>query len=107
MFLLPDSTCSSRPSVDIRNRQPSVSSAKNSEIWEEKAFGRCKSSNSNKEGAEIWTNPTVKKSRNPMGRDIHKSSGLGTQGVGQTRKTNAEIYVDSLTLTPLCNRNAL
>ena len=24
-----------------------------------------------------------------MGRDIHKSSGLGTQGVGQTRKTNA------------------
>ncbi|KAK0572113.1 hypothetical protein LWI29_026351 [Acer saccharum] len=83
------STCSSRPSVDIRNRQPSVSSAKNSEIWEEKAFGRCRSSNSNKEGAEIWTNPTIKKSRNPMGRDIHKSSGLGTQGVGQTRKTNA------------------
>ncbi|KAK2646093.1 hypothetical protein Ddye_021288 [Dipteronia dyeriana] len=83
------STCSSRPSVDIRNRQPSVSSAKNSEIWEEKAFGMCRLSNSNKEGAEIWTNPTVKKTRNPMGRDIHKSSGLGTQGVGQTSKTNA------------------
>ncbi|KAI9192219.1 hypothetical protein LWI28_019710 [Acer negundo] len=91
------STCSSRPSVDIRNRQPSLSSAKNSEIWEENAFGRCRSSNSNKEGAEIWTNPTVKKSRNPMGRDIHKSSGLGTQGVGQTRKTNA--VVDSVPRT--------
>ncbi|KAK3221198.1 hypothetical protein Dsin_008223 [Dipteronia sinensis] len=97
------STCSSRPSVDIRNRQPSVSSAKNSEIWEEKAFGRCRSSNSNKEGAEIWTNPTVKKSRNPMGRDIHKSSGLGTQGVGQTRKTNAVFDSVSSTNTRLNN----
>ncbi|KAL5836247.1 hypothetical protein ACOSQ4_015744 [Xanthoceras sorbifolium] len=97
------STCSPRPSVDICNRQSSVLSAKNTDIWEEKAFGKCRSSNSAKEGEEIWTNSIVKNSRNPMGRNIHKSSGLGTQRVGQTRKTNAVFDSVSSTNTRLNN----
>lgn len=82
------STCSSRPSVDIHNR-PSSFSAKNSEIWEEKALGRSRSSNATKEGKEMWTDPTVKNGRNPTGKDTHKHSGLGSQPVGPVRKANS------------------
>ncbi|KAJ4709158.1 microtubule-associated protein TORTIFOLIA1 [Melia azedarach] len=83
------STCSSRPSVDIRNR-PSLVSVKNSEIWEEKTFGRSRSSNVTKEGTEMWTNhPTLKSGRNPTGKDSLKSSGLGIHAMGQIRKTNS------------------
>lgn len=82
------STCSSRPSVDIRNR-PSSFSAKNSEIWEEKALGRSRSGNATKEAKEMWTDPMVKNGRNPTGKDTHKRSGLRTQPVGPVRKTNS------------------
>ncbi|XP_031281596.1 TORTIFOLIA1-like protein 2 [Pistacia vera] len=82
------STCSPRPSLDIRNKH-SLIAVKNSEIWEEKGLCRSRSTNSAKEGSEIWTNPTVNDSRNLTGKDIHRSSRLGTQAVGQIRKTNS------------------
>ncbi|KAJ0030216.1 hypothetical protein Pint_13914 [Pistacia integerrima] len=82
------STCSPRPSLDIRNKH-SLIDVKNSEIWEEKGLCRSRSTNSAKEGSEIWTNPTVNDSRNLTGKDIHRSSRLGTQAVGQIRKTNS------------------
>lgn len=82
------STFSPRPSLDIRNKH-SLIALKNSEIWEENARCKSRSTNSMKEGSEMWTNPTVKDSRNPTGKDIHKSTRLGTQAVGQIRKTNS------------------
>lgn len=82
------STCSSRPSVDIRDR-PSSFSAKNSEIWEEKAPCRNRSSNATKEAKDMWTDPTVKNGRKPTGKDNHKRSGLGTQPVDPVKKTNS------------------
>ncbi|KAA8535880.1 hypothetical protein F0562_030883 [Nyssa sinensis] len=82
------STCSPRPSVDIRNRQPSLLSRKNTEVWEEKAFSRSRSSSSTKECVEMWTDPAVKPSRNLIGKGSHKSSGQGTHGA-QTIKTDA------------------
>ncbi|GAV59730.1 hypothetical protein CFOL_v3_03261 [Cephalotus follicularis] len=71
------STYTPRPSVDIRNRQPSLFSVKNSEMWDEKAFGKSQSSGSAIQGTKLSTNPTVK-FRNSLERDIHKSSGQGT-----------------------------
>lgn len=88
------STCSSRSSVDNRNRQPSLFSGKNSEIWDDKSLSRGRSRISAKEGAEMWNNPTTVRgnSRNLMQKDIDKSSLIGAQGVGQVRKTKAVTY---------------
>ncbi|XP_022756564.1 TORTIFOLIA1-like protein 2 [Durio zibethinus] len=83
------SSCTPRPSVDIRNRRPSLLSVKNSDVWEEKALGRNRSANCAKQGIEMWTNHTVKICRNPTGKDVHKSSGQGAQGIGQIRKNEA------------------
>lgn len=71
------STCTPRPSIDIRSRQPSLLSLKSSDIWEENAFDRSLANNSTKQGTEMWTNTKI--TRNPAGRDIQKSSRLGTQ----------------------------
>ena len=83
------SSCTPRPSVEIRNRQPSLLSVKNSDVWEEKALGRNRSVNYAKQGIEMWTNHPVKICRNPTGKDVHKSSGQGAQGIGQIRKSEA------------------
>ncbi|XWS73367.1 hypothetical protein CRYUN_Cryun02cG0122000 [Craigia yunnanensis] len=82
-------SCTPRPSVEIRNRQPSLLSVKNSDVWEEKALGRNRPVNYAKQGIEMWTNHTVKICRNPTGKDVHKSSGQGAQGIGQIRKNEA------------------
>ncbi|XVF19086.1 hypothetical protein REPUB_Repub11eG0079900 [Reevesia pubescens] len=83
------SSCTPRPSVDIRNRQPSLLSVKNSDVWEGKALGRNRSANYAKQGIEMWTNHSVKNCRNPIGKDVHKSYGQGAQGIGQIRKNEA------------------
>lgn len=88
------STYTPRPSVDIRNRQPSFFSAKNSDIWEEKTFRGNRPVISAKQGAEIWTNPTVKTSRNAT-EDMQKSSGKGAHCMGQMRKVNIFASVSS------------
>ncbi|KAE8660308.1 serine/threonine-protein kinase [Hibiscus syriacus] len=82
-------TCTPRPSVDIRNRQSSLLSVKNSDVWEEKALCRNRSPNCAKQGMELWTNHTVRFCRNSTGNDVTKSSGLGAQGIGQVRKNEA------------------
>lgn len=93
------STYTPRPSVDIRNRQPSLLSAKNSDIWEGKNFSRSRPINPAKNGTEMWANPTVKTSRNAIGKDMQKRSGQGAQSMGQARK------VDSV-FAPLSSANS-
>ncbi|XP_057979061.1 TORTIFOLIA1-like protein 2 isoform X2 [Malania oleifera] len=91
------SSCTPRPSVEIRHRQSSLLSVKNSEIWEERAFGRRSRSNaSTKQGIEMWMDPTIKISRNNLSA-IQNSSGQGIQNTGcrQTRKTDA-VFASSL-----------
>ncbi|XVE78714.1 hypothetical protein DITRI_Ditri14bG0000700 [Diplodiscus trichospermus] len=83
------SSCTPRPSVDIHNRPVSLLSVKNSDGWEEKALGRNRSANYVKQGMELWTNHTVKICRKTRAKDVHKSSGQGTQGIGQIRKNEA------------------
>ncbi|OMP08295.1 Armadillo-like helical [Corchorus olitorius] len=78
-----------RPSVDIRNRPPSLLSVKNSDVWEEKTLGRNRPSNYSKQGMEMWTNHSAKNCRNPAGKDLQKSSRQGTTVIGQTRKNEA------------------
>uniref|UniRef100_A0A5B7AJZ7 Putative microtubule-associated protein TORTIFOLIA1 n=1 Tax=Davidia involucrata TaxID=16924 RepID=A0A5B7AJZ7_DAVIN len=90
------STCTPRPSVDIRNRQPSLLSRKNTEVLEEKAFARSRSSSSAKQGVEMWTDPAVKLSRNLIGKCSHKSSGQGTHGA-QTIKADPVFGLASTT----------
>lgn len=82
------STCTPRPSVDILNRQPSLLSVKSSDIREVNAVGRGRSSISSKQDTDMWTNTKVNIIRNPVGKDMQKSSGQGMQnvGCGQTRK---------------------
>ncbi|XP_057994165.1 TORTIFOLIA1-like protein 2 [Hevea brasiliensis] len=70
------STSTPRLSVDIRNKQPSLFSAKNSDIWEENTSGRSRSKNL-KRATEMRTNPTVMTSRNAVMKDMQKSSGHG------------------------------
>lgn len=82
------STCTPRPSIDIRNRQSSLLPAKNSEIWEENVLETRRKSNVAKQKAEMWTNHTVKAIRNPIRKDMQKSTGPGTQTIGQMRKTD-------------------
>lgn len=79
------STCTPRPSVDIRNRQPSLLSVKSTGIWEENAFDRSLANNSTKQGTKIWTNNRT--TTNPKGRDSQKFSKLGTLNMSysQTR----------------------
>ena len=85
------STCTSRPSVDIRSRHPSLLSKKNAEVWEEKAFARSRSSTSAKQGVDIWSEPTVKSSRNPIQKGSHKSSGFSLLGSNNgDRQTHSE-----------------
>ncbi|KAM5553513.1 TORTIFOLIA1-like protein 2 [Rosa sericea] len=79
------STCTPRPSIDMRNRQPSLLSVKHSDIWEENTFVRTQANNSARQGTETWSNTKVKLTRNPAGKDIRKSSGQGTQRTSQTR----------------------
>lgn len=80
------STCTPRPSVDIRNRQPSLLSAKRTDIWEENAFDRSIANNSTKQDKDMWTNTKAKTTtRNPKGRDIQKSSRLGIQKMGYSQ----------------------
>jgi len=93
------STYTPRPSVDIRNRQSSLLSAKNSDIWEGKNFSRSRPINPAKNGTEMWANPTVKTSRNAIGKDMQKRSGQGAQNMGQARK------VDSI-FAPLSSANS-
>ncbi|EOY31702.1 ARM repeat superfamily protein, putative isoform 1 [Theobroma cacao] len=83
------SLCTPRPSAEIGNRQPSLLSVKNSDVWEEKALGGNRSANYVKQGMEMWSNNTVKICRNPTGKDVHKSSGQGAQVIGQIRKNEA------------------
>ncbi|KAL6191877.1 hypothetical protein ACLB2K_038266 [Fragaria x ananassa] len=79
------STCTPRPSIELRNRQPSLLSVKHSDSWEENTFVRSQANNPARQGTEIWSNTKVKLSRNPAGKDIWKSSGQGTQRTSQTR----------------------
>ncbi|XP_059637491.1 TORTIFOLIA1-like protein 2 [Cornus florida] len=81
------STCTPRPSIDIRNRQPSLL-MKNPEVWEEKAFSSSRSSNSARQGMETWTDHRVKLNRNPVRKGSQISSGHKIN-VGQTRKNDA------------------
>ncbi|KAK8282376.1 hypothetical protein V6Z12_D08G023000 [Gossypium hirsutum] len=90
------SSCTPRASVDICNRQSSLLSVKNSDVWEEKTLGRNRSPNCAKQGMEIWTNHTVKFCRNPTGKEVHKSSGHGGQGIGQIRKNEAASTCSSI-----------
>ncbi|XP_059454493.1 TORTIFOLIA1-like protein 2 [Corylus avellana] len=85
------STCTPRPSVDILNRQSSLLSVKSSDIREVNAVGRGRSSISAKQDTDMWTNAKVNITRNPMGKDMQKSSGHGMQnvGCGQIRKDGA------------------
>ncbi|CAK9165938.1 unnamed protein product [Ilex paraguariensis] len=77
------STYTPRPPVDVRNRKPLLMQMKNAEIWEEKAFSRSRSSSSST-GVDMWTDPTVRLSRNPIGQNC---SGQGTNS-SQTRKAD-------------------
>ncbi|XP_038698488.1 TORTIFOLIA1-like protein 2 isoform X1 [Tripterygium wilfordii] len=81
------STCTPRPSIDIRNRQPSMFSGKNADIWEENA-SKSRSSNSTKQSAESWTNTMTKNSRNCTAIDIQKNSNRGAQSMAQFKKNN-------------------
>ncbi|XP_060670398.1 TORTIFOLIA1-like protein 2 isoform X2 [Ziziphus jujuba] len=78
------STCTPRPSVDIRSRQPSLLSAKRTDIWEENTFDRSIANNSTKRDKDMWTSTKAKTARNPMG-PIPKSSRLGTQKMGYSQ----------------------
>ncbi|KAL9377321.1 hypothetical protein Peur_031441 [Populus x canadensis] len=75
------STYPPRPSEDIRNRKPSLLSTKKSDLWEEKHSA----------GADESTNPTVKISRNAIGKDMQKCSEQGAcqSMMGQTRKDDS------------------
>ncbi|KAL9339874.1 hypothetical protein Peur_068889 [Populus x canadensis] len=75
------STYPPRPSEDIRNRKPSLLSTKKSDLWEEKHSA----------GADESTNPTVKISRNAIGKDMQKCSEQGAcqSMMGQTRKVDS------------------
>ncbi|GLT97443.1 hypothetical protein SLE2022_150080 [Rubroshorea leprosula] len=79
------STSTPRPSLDICNRQPSLS-VKSSDIWEEKVLCRSNLSSSAKQSKEVWTNHALKISRNPMENDVQKSSEQGIQIMGHVRK---------------------
>ncbi|GKV20480.1 hypothetical protein SLEP1_g30603 [Rubroshorea leprosula] len=83
------STSTPRPSVDIRNRQHSLLSVKSSDIWEEKMLSRSNFSNSTKQSKNVWTNQAVKVGRNPLEKEVQKSSGRGTQTMGHVRKNEA------------------
>ncbi|KDP27742.1 hypothetical protein JCGZ_19771 [Jatropha curcas] len=83
------STSTPRPSVDIRNRQPSLLSANNSYIWEEKTVGRSRSIHSARQGTEIWTNPAMKTNRNAIMKDMQKTSGHGGSAMNCTQKVDA------------------
>ncbi|KAK3008430.1 hypothetical protein RJ639_014773 [Escallonia herrerae] len=78
------STCTPRPSVDIRNRQPLLP-MKSADVWEEKAFARSKLNSSSKQVVDTWTEPIVKTSRNPTCNGTQKNFGQGTR-VYQTKK---------------------
>ncbi|KAF5954942.1 hypothetical protein HYC85_007798 [Camellia sinensis] len=82
------STCTPRPSEGIRNRQPSLLSMKNTEIWEEQAFSRSRSNSSATRGIDMWSDATDKMRRKPIGKGSHRSSGQGTH-FGPTKKTDA------------------
>ncbi|KAJ4962412.1 hypothetical protein NE237_022351 [Protea cynaroides] len=79
------STCSSRPSIDIRNRQSSQLSLRSREVCEEAAFGKGKSSTYFKQGVEIWRDPTMNMFRNRTSKGIQQSFGHAPQSC-QTRK---------------------
>ncbi|XP_050260992.1 TORTIFOLIA1-like protein 2 isoform X2 [Quercus robur] len=67
------------------------SDSASSKLLKQSQVGRCRSSNSAKQGTDIWTNSEVKITRNPVGKVMQKGSGPGMQnvGCGQTRNANA------------------
>ncbi|XP_024020584.1 TORTIFOLIA1-like protein 2 [Morus notabilis] len=79
------STCTPRPSIDIRNRQPSFLSSKSNETWEVNALER--SLENTKQGTEMWANSKMKITRNPTGVDNKKNPRQVTRriGCGQVR----------------------
>lgn len=81
------STHTCRPSLDIRNRQPSFLSKKNMEIWEEKSFAGSRLSSSAVESFDMCSDVTGKLNRQPIRKGSQSSSGRGTH-VGQTRKND-------------------
>lgn len=85
------STCTPRPSIDLPNKQATLTSIKNTEIWEERTFSRSRSINSAKQDMEIWTDTTAKINRNSVRKGIQNNSVKGTQNMAciQTRKTDA------------------
>ncbi|GFY80551.1 ARM repeat superfamily protein [Actinidia rufa] len=88
------SACTPRPSIDARNRQPSSLSMKNTDICEDKAFARSRSSSSAIEN--MWSGTTDKLNRKPMGNGSQISSGRGTLA-GQTIKNDSILGAASTT----------
>ncbi|KAJ4839940.1 hypothetical protein Tsubulata_040972 [Turnera subulata] len=83
-----NSTSTPRSSIDIRNRQPVLFSAKNSNISEDKAFSKSRPVNSNKEATDMWADVTLKSSMNTTGNEMPKMSRLGASNMGQMRKND-------------------
>ncbi|XP_010245732.1 PREDICTED: microtubule-associated protein TORTIFOLIA1 [Nelumbo nucifera] len=83
------STCSPRPSIDMNNRQPSLLSMKNREVWEEAVPTKNRSSASIKQGIEMWRDPTLNIIRNPIAKGVQQSFRRVPQSGGccQTKKT--------------------
>ncbi|KAL5540148.1 hypothetical protein UlMin_042372 [Ulmus minor] len=83
------STCTPRPSIDIRNRQPSLLSMKNTDIWEDNAFRRSVGNNSSKQAPDMWSNTKAKitgKDRDSARMDVQKyRQGTQRTGHGQVR----------------------
>ncbi|KAM0966841.1 hypothetical protein FF1_022582 [Malus domestica] len=81
------STSIPRPSIDMTSRQPSMLSVKHSDTWEANTIGRSRTNNSAGHCTETWSNNRGKLTRNPIGKDIRKIPGQGTQRIsnGPTR----------------------
>ncbi|TQE08516.1 hypothetical protein C1H46_005822 [Malus baccata] len=81
------STSIPRPSIDMTSRQPSMLSVKHSDTWEANTIGRSRTNNSAGHCTETWSNNRGKLTRNPIGKDIWKIPGQGTQRIsnGPTR----------------------
>ncbi|KAL6985037.1 hypothetical protein U1Q18_018416 [Sarracenia purpurea var. burkii] len=82
------STCTPRPSIDVRNRQSSLLCMENREIWGEKAFVNSKSSSSATERFHTRSDATDKLTRKPIGKGSQGSSERVTH-VGLRRKIDA------------------
>ncbi|XP_052199299.1 TORTIFOLIA1-like protein 2 isoform X2 [Diospyros lotus] len=81
------STCTPRPSIDVRGRLPSILSAKNTDFWEEKSSARSRSNGSVMQVTNTWSNGTRELSSDTMGMGSQRNCGLGTH-FGQMRQTD-------------------